>query len=525
MALDPKLRAAAAPDLSFAEIELQISERDQMGHFKHVFIVKTEIQEDGTEKNIVHIINPYAEDKTVVSLESRCTLEELEEIQSELFAIRECSEILMALAEAYSFRQPIIIEGGTAIGKTYVINKFSEILFGRGTKAIDFFCSGETSVDELMGKWVPKTENSAEQAVWERYLESPEGVQALDVVRESLLGVDPERKISTLKEKLQELAKSIGLREGWQWEFKLGAIPKAMQGEYLNDGTFNYCEGGKGVMAHIQDVGHAKPAVINALFALRGEKGEHAKSIQLWQDGGRLIKTGEEFFLVFSTNPVEGYLDRNEIDKALARGVIYLKLGDLSNESIEHAADKIVYEELEKFLDPTKTSWLNSELNARSLSEIASEMSGVLGQFHIIANQSLRNGEANRMQQIPLTIDDLSRAVKSALYFPVCKDGEPKLQNSIRRAVHRIYINRLADEELKAELKDVLDTLINEGVSILDSDENKAKSGSKQDNKGSLTALSRTPETDTEFDAMLRDAIQEEYNELFKKEQEDEELK
>ncbi len=43
--------------------------------------------------------------------------------------------------------------------KSCLADKFTELRYGRGVKPLDFYCSGQTDVSELMAKWVTKVEN------------------------------------------------------------------------------------------------------------------------------------------------------------------------------------------------------------------------------------------------------------------------------------------------------------------------------------------------------------------------------
>ena len=460
---NPEITRFKSPaELKEEEIERKIKERGLEGEilggivFEEEKVVDPETKEERI-KRYIYIGNPYEERPIIIKLETDATQEDVEVIKKrEIIPMRESFEILVAMAMTYKHRQPLLIEGPTAIGKTFLAEKFTELLYGRGVKPLDFYCSGQTDVSELMAKWVPRVETEEEKRKWEQFLElsgTQDKLYKIAQEVEQAEGLSPEQKLALIHRRLQELAKSAGLSERTEWRLQYGAVPKAMGLSLNPDGSFSYDEQrGMGFILHIEEVGLAEPQVINALLKLRGERGKLAEEIQLWENGGRKIKAGPKFWAFFSTNPPEEYLARNEVDPALARGVVFIRMGELSEESLRLAAE---YYFTYKLGEKPKEKPEGCILDIWSHPEIGREIAEVVSAFHSDLNKELKKGEKGRQQRIPLTLDDMAR-VADALIDTQIRNKETgllDLTETLKRLIHFYYLNRLADRDLKETME------------------------------------------------------------------------
>jgi len=458
-----KIRFKLPEELKEEEIEAQIKEKGPQGEILGGIVFKEEIDPETKErKKYIYIGNPYKERPIIIKLETDATREDIEAIKKEIIPMKESFEILEAMARTYKRRQPLLIEAPTAIGKTYLANKFTEILYGKGVKPLDFYCSGQTDVSELMAKWVPKVENEEEKRKWNEFLESDQAQTEISKIAQEVeeKKLSQEQKLALIHTRLQELAKSVGLSEKTQWRFQYGAVPKAMGLIRNPDGTFSFDEQkGMGFILHIEEVGLAEPQVINALLKLRGKRGQLAEEIQLWENGGKKIKSGSKFWVYFSTNPPEEYLARNEVDPALARGVVFKRMGELSEESLRLAADYYFTYKLGK---KPKEKPEGCILDIYNHPEIGIEVAKVISAFHNDLSKALKKGEKGRQQRIPLTLDDMAR-VADALVDEQIRDektGRLDLTESLKELIYFYYLDRLADEQLKETMKYNLEELL-----------------------------------------------------------------
>jgi len=466
-----KFRYKSPEELKEEEIERRIKERGPEGEilggivFEEERVIDPETKEEKI-KRYIYIGNPYEERPIITKLETDASREEIEEVKREIIPMKESFQILEAIARTYKHRQPLLVEGPTAIGKTYLADKFTELRYGQGVKPLDFYCSGQTDVSELMAKWVPKVETEEEKKKWNEFLESAEAQEKIYQIAEKIEQkekLSQEQKLALIHTKLQELAKSARLSEKTQWRFQYGAVPKAMGLIRNPDGSFSFDEQkGMGFILHIEEVGLAEPQVINALLKLRGKRGQLAEEIQLWENGGRKVKGGPKFWVFFSTNPPEEYLARNEVDPALARGVVFKRTGELSEESLRLAAD---YYFTYKLGEKPKEKPEGCILDIYNYPEIGREIAKVVSAFHNDLNKELKKGEKGRQQRIPLTLDDMAR-IADALTDTQIRNKETgwlDLTESLKKLIHFYYLDRLADQDLKETMEANLSELL-EGV-------------------------------------------------------------
>ena len=465
------IRFKSPEELKEEEIERKIKERGPEGEilggivFEEEKVVDPETKEEKI-KRYIYIGNPYEERPIITKLETDANQEEIEAIKREIIPMKESFEILEAMARTYKHRQPLLIEGPTAIGKTYLADKFTELRYGKGVKPLDFYCSGQTDVSELMAKWVPKVETEEEKKKWNEFLESAEAQEKISKIAEEVEQkekLSQEQKLALIHTKLQELAKSAGLSEKTQWRFQYGAVPKAMGLIKNPDGSFSFDEQkGMGFTLHIEEVGLAEPQVINALLKLRGRKGQLAEEIQLWENGGKKVKSGPKFWAFFSTNPPEEYLARNEVDPALARGVVFKRMKELSEESLHLAAD---YYFTYKLVKKPKEKPEGCILDIYNHPEIGREIAKVVSAFHNDLNKALKKGEKGRKQRIPLTLDDMGRIADAIIDTQVRnkETGRLDLTKSLKKLIHFYYLDRLADEGIKETMEANLNELL-EGI-------------------------------------------------------------
>jgi len=190
----------------------------------------------------------------------------------------------------------------------------------------------------------------------------------------------------------------------------------------------------------------AAPSVINALLKVRGTKGKIASDIQVHEDGGRVVEAGQEFFLVFSTNPPgKGFKERFDIDSALARALVWKSYPDeLSNESMQKVANTI--------FDFTRVERRESEPGAivdlSRHSELAKTLGTVALQFHRLMSDKLRDGEPNRKQRIPITIDSLWKVAGRLQnhQVPHSKKDQVDFVATVKTALKEIYVDPLRDK-------------------------------------------------------------------------------
>ena len=399
------------------------------------------------------------ENNNIITVPTRLSATQFDELKKELLDIPETQLMLYELAVAYANRTPILLEGGTAIGKTFAVNTFAKMLYGPNAKIPDFYCNGQTDVSELMGKHVPAGLTPQQLETLNTYLKSDAG----QVLREEL-----KRDTGTveMKELMERAALELGLpvQQG-SFVFQLGVLPKAMTGTMAPDGRMLETHDGPGCMLHVQEVGMAAPSVINALLKIRGVKGKLAADIQVHEDGGRLIEAGEEFFLVFSTNPPgKGFKERFDIDSALARALVWKSLPDeLSNKSLQKIATRIFdFSRVERRDDA-----MGAIVDLEAHTALAETLGAVAYRFHRVFVDKLRDGEPGRKQKIPATIDSLWKLAELLQnhQIPHANESRVDFADTLKEAIRSVYVDGLREKPSRIPT-DSLDTAAQENNSI-----------------------------------------------------------
>ncbi|RLF35922.1 MAG: hypothetical protein DRM99_03785, partial [Thermoplasmata archaeon] len=122
------IRFKSPEEIKEEEIEAKIKERGPEGEILGGIVFEEEVDPETREKKkYIYIGNPYEERPIITKLETEASREDIETIKKEIIPMKESFEILEAMARTYKHRQPLLIEGPTAIGKTYLADKFTEL--------------------------------------------------------------------------------------------------------------------------------------------------------------------------------------------------------------------------------------------------------------------------------------------------------------------------------------------------------------------------------------------------------------
>ena len=433
------------PALSEEQIRHEFSKTDRFGDFtKCALYEEVRDPRTGERQGLIHISDPYDPDGIVVSMATQASREEVEKIVSKISPVPEFCAMLSKMAECYELGKPLIIEGGTAVGKTFMVTKFTELLYGKGVKPLDFYCSGQTDVSDLIGKWVPREGANAEvQEKWEKFLRSEQGQNRLQQIGDGIAKtgdeLSVEDKAKMYQAQMRTLASEAGLTLGSEFIFQLGAIPKAFMGEY-RDGNFRVREGADGFIVHIQEAGLAKPAVLNSLLRIRGEQGELAESLQLWEDSGRIVTRGPKTFVVFTNNPVDGYLDRKPIDPALSRGLEWRRFGEgLSEKSVEMTARKICTYTLGNDQEPVSR---HATFDFRKAPEVGEAIGLAMVGIHQMLANHFNKTDQDDPQMTPVVMDNMLKVAAELQNHQVKSNGKIDVGKTLMRAITKTYLER-----------------------------------------------------------------------------------
>lgn len=390
-----------------------------------------------------------------VLIESMAPREDLKATIAEIHPAADALELLQAMALTFQQNRGLIAEGETARGKTYLMNKFTQLVFGREAIPVDFYCNGQTDTMSLMAKWVPKTDNPVDTEKWQVFTASAEGRKAF----QAIIGAAGEgTSTEEIQARVTSLTRLAGIsNQVSQWELQLGALPKAMV--MPDDPTKPISEDNpsRGVFMHIQEIGLAETHVIDVMLQLGGEKGKIASKIQLWDDGGRVIKAGPKFWIYYSTNPPENYPNRQSIDQALARRNTFFKLGSespASRQLRQYLDNNIPYEKLPGALreaiaesqrqqvfpiSESKENFYDSPENV----DVRVVVSDTLSDFHEKLKVAMADKkiEQRTKQRFEITDDEWNM-----VYDFMRRFATPDIEATLDKAVVLHYISRFTDK-------------------------------------------------------------------------------
>jgi len=193
-------------------------------------------------------------------------------------------------------------------------------------------------------------------------------------------------------------------------------------------------------------VGLARPSVTNAMLRFRGENGELSESFQLWELDGRPIQKGPNTFLVYTTNPIEGHVDRKPLDAALTRGCEVSNQGEtLSPESMKMSARKIFTYSLGNDVEPANR---HASLDLRKAPEIGEAVAAAMVAVHEMLAAHFNLGASDDPQRLPVVMDNMIKVAKFLQNHQVKGDsGIVDLGKSLSRAISRTYLERAKPED------------------------------------------------------------------------------
>lgn len=446
------------PNINLESVETELD------NIEDIFSIETTVEEkDGVEiqKNIVRFGG--------VPVESFAKREEIEEILSDITPREDTIKMLQSMAVNFTLGRGLIIEGSTGIGKTYCVDRFTELVFGKGKKPIDFYCNGETSTCEFLAKYVPNTEKEDDALKWQDFIKSEEGEKIIkELENKAEKGITAE----DLQDILSQMAEKAKISSNIpNWKFQFGALPRAMTlGKDISKPISDE-NPSLGTILHMQEVGLAQTEIVNALLQLGGKEGKIAESINLWEDGGREVKAGPNFWIVYSTNPPELYEGRQPIDSALLRRNSYLKIGEKEKNREDHNWEEYFREirkgnlthEFIKEKRPDSYNYMLDKLKEVQHSELKIEKNQEIpeGIIFLIANlrsnflpalnQAISTGAVNpeRIQKIEFTEDHKTIAQEIIqLYY-----NEENLEEIIDASHEMVYIDCFSGENKEKVLE------------------------------------------------------------------------
>jgi hypothetical protein len=435
-------------ELFKSPFESKKEEKEKLIKERGIYYFEEEDPETGERKKYVNIMG--------IKIETEASKEDIEEIKRELLMSELDQKLFRRMAQAYVLRQPMMIEGAPAAGKTFAIKYFTKLLYGKDAEPLTIYGTNRTESDTILGHWVPKTESEKEKKLWNEFLESAEGKKATEDIIEELKGKKDlleEQRQNILREKLKELAKSIGLSHLTEFEFKEGPLLKAYS-----------ADNGKGYILDVEELGVIPTNVQETFLPIGGERGTLAKTIQFWENGRMLYKLGSKTWIVFASNPPEEVGARHEVTTALASRLVWFRIEEEAIQpKVEALIDNLYTKEKPEIKPENIFIYAEKPIDFTQYPELAKSLALAAKTFHtqfVEAYSSL--GEKDRNQKFEISARDAARVVDFLLKFQKIdpETGEIDLVGTFEEAIDFYYLSRLADKDLKEKMKNTLKEII-----------------------------------------------------------------
>ncbi len=380
-------------------------------------------------------------------------------------------ELLKSMAIAIKLDQPTLVEGPTDIGKTraleYLAHKTNNHLL-----YLSF--SGQTDVSELIGKYVPATEDV--RIRFENILSNRKNLKPETQEMLKKLDKDPDRYTLTVDE-CQQIAKNEGLAdprelEKLQWTWSDGELIRQMK-----------YDKGRGCWSYFDELGAAEPQVLvktNRMFAqgIRrisvSENSQNPTVEATYPEWHSKSGKPNRFRLVATTNP-PAYAGRIPFEKDFIRRWNYKRSAPLDEETFLSRLDWVGHQREAELPEIKYQEKPEGYIDLNKNPEIDHLLNRVIAEFGIQAQEKLDSWEWGQGEQ-EFRFDEMSEAFRVQQYMRELqgKDLVETLRDAVRyyymgkvEANSRFYFKDVGKEEFEKQEERVkdLETLLEEIIS------------------------------------------------------------
>ena len=308
-------------------------------------------------------------------------------------------ELQKKIATAFKMNQPILIEGGTSIGKTAAIRKMCSEL---GWEVFYKNCNGSSDVEDFMGRYVPNPDKKLEQ--------DPEYIWADGPVTQGLRQEDDKIKVIILDE-------------------------------------YN----------------SAVPSIIIRLHEVLDATGSNGEVVLSEDASERIQVDRSKTKIIALTNPPgKGFLDRQPLDPAQLRRWIYQKeVTELSKDTFSNFVDAISHLSPNTFkIDQDKFLFSNDVVIPKEeLSSIPGfeDLIEKYKEFHFAAKELLKNRQIAQDQPQAFTFDDRMEPMRLIIFIQNFYRGD--INDTFKNGLTYLYVNKLEDETDRQKLLEIINQI------------------------------------------------------------------
>ncbi|MEI8270576.1 MAG: hypothetical protein WCG45_04350, partial [bacterium] len=467
----------------------QISEekkRERLLNEGGIFYEKIKDEETGKEKSIVNILG--------VEIETYASKEDIQKLKEEIILSNLDQTLLRKTAECYKLKQPILFEGDPGAGKTFIFEKFVEMIYGAGCPIDTLVGTPRTSELDILGHWAPRGEKRVDSEEYNNeiivYQNSPEFKALSEEFNQRLSTLNNRLKNNeinqegfenefseissefTKKQKdsiTSHFSKSLLSVDDSDWEFKQGALLRAYSGTE-----------GKGYPLIIDEFNLIPSNYQQIFLQISGQSGGLSDKVSFWGNGGiTSYHRGKETALFFASNFPEKTEGRSEVVAPMSDRLVWTILSDKEYKDkkraiIETAGGRLQNRKSEVFkIDPNRVSvpvenglqW-DRVLDEKLGEQIADVVFLLANQFENnyqeVGDKLTYNGETRkRTQRLEFSSRNAMRLFSYIDKFQVRGEtGNVDFTDTLKRGYEMYYVSRLADVNMQKKAWKIFDELL-----------------------------------------------------------------
>ena len=444
--------------------------------------------ETGEEKHFVNILG--------VEVETYASKEDIKEIKKEIVLSEVDQRMLRTIAECYKLRQPLMIEGDSGVGKTFLMKKFVQLIHGEEAPILELVGTPRTSELEILGHWAPASsaERSSDPIVQDtitrynnlmreyqkindeydrRYQnlkkDLDDGTISQDEFNEKIIYLNNYYR--PLQERyfneLQVLWQSS--RDRVEWEFKEGALLQAYAGRE-----------GRGYILIVDEFNLIPPNYQQIFLQIVGKEGALSESISWWGNAGRTrYPRGKDTWICFASNYPEKTPGRSEVVAPMTDRLVWITISpeevEKKKEVLRRTAGGRLKKRQKKFTQlvpetvfvPARKGLAWDRVLDEKLGEQIADAVDLLDRAFEdyykkvgdrITDRITIEGEGRRRsQQFELSGRNPLRIYSYLDYFQVRnpKTGQIDFTETLFKAFERYYLSRLVDIEARKKMEEV----------------------------------------------------------------------
>jgi MoxR-like ATPase len=287
------------------------------------------------EKAIINILG--------VEIETQASEEDIQQIKEEIILSNLDQTLLRKTAECYKLKQALLFEGDPGAGKTFLFEKFIEMIYGKGCPIDTLVGSPRTSELDILGHWAPRGEKKIDATKYESelktYQDSHEFRELSQNFNQKLSGLnqklidekitpeDFELEFSEISTEFTQRQKdsianhfsktSLSINDA-DWEFKQGALLRAYAGR-----------GGKGYPLIVDEFNIIPSNYQQIFLQIGGQSGGLSEKVSFFGNGGKTsYYRGQETALFFASNFPEKTEGRSEVVAPMSDRLVWTILSD-----------------------------------------------------------------------------------------------------------------------------------------------------------------------------------------------------